>query len=181
MTDVTVANLGDAGASLPGGALVLESVSADEAVQQMFDAELASISPQHRIERSLIGYCLNFTLGVPPAGTLFRVAPESLQRQFAPLKRILDAGSEARRLALLKPDSDPGDYFHSIRQWALWSELEGFDSEAAFTEAFIEHTRKNVEAAGQEWTDEIAEAVAGFTLNRWDDIETVLRRAGAPE
>jgi hypothetical protein len=77
----------------------------------------------------------------------------------------------------LSPDTSPESYFHSIRQWSVWTLEKAFDREG-FIEAFIEHARKNVEDAGQQWSDEFAERVERSAEGRWQDIAMVLERAG---
>jgi hypothetical protein len=64
-------------------------------------------------------------------------------------------------------------------QWSIWTAAEGFDR-AGYEEAFVEHTRKNVEAAGQTWTPEIERQVRALVPGRWEDIQVVLSEAGAP-
>ena len=78
----------------------------------------------------------------------------------------------------LRPDSDPNDYYHSIRQWAIWVYAERMN-ESEFADTFLEHVRQNFDAAGQPWTEETSEAVRGFVPNRWADIRGIIERAEA--
>ena len=127
----------------------------------------------------LNAYCLEFMRQPPTMGTLFRIASPELQRRFAPMRKILQAARKLQEAGLLTPDSNPADYFHSIKQWALWTREQGFDVER-FGKAFIEHTKKNFAAAGRQWTRQIEDAVLGIVPGRWGDILKVLE-AAAPE
>jgi hypothetical protein len=115
--------------------------------------------------------------GIPDAGTVFRVASQDIQQRFALLRGILDASRRIKEAGLLNPDSDPTDYFHSIRQWAIWT-LEQEMGVNEFTDAFVEHTRKNVALTGAEWTSDVEEAVQSLVPNRWRDVLRVLEEAG---
>ena len=77
---------------------------------------------------------------------------------------------------LLNPDSDPASYATFVQQWALWTKLEDWN-EGDFTREFINHTRRNVEDAGQEFTDPMRDALEGAAPNRFNDILTVLVEA----
>ena len=103
---------------------------------------------------------------------MFRVAEQALQEQYAPMRRILRAAQRAQEAGLLNPDSDPAGYFDSIRQWALWSQIDGHDL-GSFTDAFLEYTRSNAEAADFAWSDQAEGAVRSVAPGRWTDIQTV--------
>ncbi len=122
------------------------------------------------------GYCLEFLREPPPEGTMFRVAGPEVQKKFQPMRSILRAARQVLDAGGLTPDSDPGQYFHSIAQWALWTREQGFDARS-FGEAFFDRTRKNFEAAGQAWTKPIQETVRALVPNRWKDVERILREA----
>jgi hypothetical protein len=77
----------------------------------------------------------------------------------------------------LHPDSEPAAYSHSIRQWAVWTVEQGFD-ETAYADAFVRHTRKNIEAARQKWSREMEETLRRAVPSRWRDIQAVLGEAG---
>lgn len=152
--------------------VVLEPLSdeAQKAVREEF-ARAANGRPTSKAKAN--GYCLEFMREPPPAGKVFRVAPQELQAQFTPMrdiwrsvKQLLDAGG-------LSPDSDPTQYFHSIVQWSMWSKENGFDLRS-FGEAFLDRTKKNFAAANQPWTDQVRQAVQQIIPNRRTDIERVL-------
>lgn len=124
----------------------------------------------------MTGYCVEFLKAPPAAGALFRVAPADVQQQFAPMRSIMASARRAYKGGRLNPDSEATEYFHSIRQWALWTFEQRLD-EQAFTKRFIEHARKNLEGAGRPWSRELEGAIRAIAPNRWRDVTTVLRTA----
>jgi hypothetical protein len=124
------------------------------------------------------GYCLNQDLLAPPAGTVYRIASAAKQVVFAPMRRALDAARRLRDAGQLHPDSEPTDYYHSIRQWAVWTIEKGFDREG-FLNAFVERTEKNFREAGQPWSADVAAAVRTYGEGRWTDIRAILDTAEA--
>jgi hypothetical protein len=122
-------------------------------------------------------YCLQFRAAAPPQGVVFRIAAPAKQELFLPAARALDTARRLYEAGLLSPDTNPESYFHSIRQWSVWTIEQGFDHDR-FLEAFLEHTKKNVEAAGQRWTDAIADVVRRSAEGRWNDITKILGEAG---
>ena len=124
----------------------------------------------------LAGYCLEFLRQPPSAGMMFQVAGSGLQQKFAPVRRILEASRLVRSAGELVPDSAPEGYFHSIRQWAIWTREQGFTAQT-FADAFVSHTRKNFEQAGNRWTGDVEAVVRKAAPNRWNDIQKILQRA----
>jgi hypothetical protein len=122
-------------------------------------------------------YCLQFGAAAPPEGVVYRIAPLEKQARFQSAARALAAARRLLETEKLTPDTKPESYFHSIRQWAVWTLERGFDYDG-FVAAFLEHTRKNVELAGREWTDEFAALARRSAEGRWRDISEVLREAG---
>jgi len=170
---------GDA-AALPAAAaagLAVEPVQLAESAKQAVEKELQELLRRNPVTATVRGYCLEFTRLPPTMGQMFRIAGAEVQERFAPLRGILKAGDDLFAAGMLNPDSDPTGYMHSIKQWALWASEEGFDL-GSFGDAFLEHTRKNFEAAGREWSGQVEDAVRGVVPNRWNDIEQVLTRAG---
>ena len=104
---------------------------------------------------------------------MFRIAPESVQRQFDKARNIFRVSRRLLKAGELRPDSDPKAYFHSIRQWAIWTDEQGFD-EKGFERAFLEHARKNVEKSGHKWNSEIDKALRGAIPHRWRQVQKVL-------
>jgi len=149
--------------------LVIEPMQA--AAQEAARAGLSRLSGL-AVSRTLDAFCMQPLAAPPSAGTMFRAADQALQEQAAPLRRVLRAANRVQQAGLLNPDSDPTAYFTSIRQWALWSQLEGHDL-GSFTEAFLEHTRDNAVAAGLSWNDDVAELVRSAAPGRWMDIQTI--------
>jgi hypothetical protein len=122
------------------------------------------------------GYCLDFLMSAPPVGAVFRLAGAAAQEQFRPLARVLDAARQLHGGGLLHVDPNPESYFHSIRQWAIWTVTEEFD-QTEFIEAFSQQVRENLESGGQAWTEPVAAAVRRHAESRWLDIQQVLELA----
>jgi len=157
----------------------------------LFAVEPVSLSPEER-DRALASvrrsagshldvqanfYCLQFGAAAPPEGVVYRIAPPAEQARFQPAARALAAARTLYEAGFLSPDTTPESYFHSIRQWSIWTIEKGFDRQG-FIEAFLEHARKNVEGAGQQWSDEFAERVQRSAEGRWQDVAMVLEQAG---
>ena len=157
------------------GIVAVEPVAATAADRQRFERELAG-SGGARETVTAAGYCLQQDALAPPAGTVYRVASADKQARFAPMRRALDAARRLRDAGQLHPDSDPTDYYHSIRQWAVWTVEKGFDRQG-FLDAFVERTEKNFRDAGQPWSDDIAAAVRSYGEGRWTDIRAILDAA----
>jgi hypothetical protein len=177
--DFLFANAG-AAARLDGNGLVVEPVSGDAArVEALWATVLeranavVSVSPD--------GYCLEKEQRPPDPGELYMLASAGKQSRFNPVRDILAASTSMYDAGLLHPEdgSDPQQYFHSTRQWAIWTQERGYD-QAGFTDAFVEHTRLNVEAAGYEWTPDIEQQVRELAPNRYQDVANVLTAAGFP-
>ena len=94
------------------------------------------------------------------------------------MRSILSSSRRLNEQGALQPDSDPTAYYHSIRQWAIWVDERSLDR-SQYEETFVQHTKKNFEAAGQEWSDDIEELVRDLAPNRWADIERILNAAAA--
>jgi flagellar motility protein MotE (MotC chaperone) len=169
--DAHIVNASGRPLRLTAGALVVEAVqpAAQRDLQRRLeDVRRASSGP---FTTRLDGYCLEFARQVPTAGTMFRVAGADLQQRFAPVGDVLEA---ARQVAgQMRPDSNPVAYLNAIRQYAIWTKLEGWD-EAKFAASFLERTKKNAEAAKVNWTPALEAAIKNGVPNRWRDIQTVL-------
>jgi hypothetical protein len=162
---------------LTGGAVVLEPVNLTRQATEQLLAERRALARRGQESTTTAdAYCLELLRELPTAGTVFRIAGAELQQRYAPIQGVLDAARKIRDVGQLAPDSDPEGYFHSIRQWAIWSLEERLD-EDEFGEAFLEQTRKNFDNLGREWTDEVEELVRGLVPNRWRDIQKVLEAA----
>jgi hypothetical protein len=110
---------------------------------------------------------------------VYRVAPAEKQAAFAPMRRALDAARRLRDAGALHPDSDPTDYYHAIRQWAVWSIEKGYDREG-FLNGFVARMEQNFRDAGRAWSPDVAAAVRTFGEGRWTDIAAILEAADAP-
>src|SRR5205823_677623 len=107
------------------------------------------------------------------AGMLFRIAPPDVQRRFAPAGRVLGAASRLLSAGRLTPDSDPRKYAESIKQYAVWARLGGWDART-FTETWIDKTRKTAAATGVPWTKPMEDELRRVAPARWRDIQRVL-------
>jgi hypothetical protein len=119
--------------------IVLEAVSSKQrgSVLKDFQKQTQGLaSTQVRAD----GYCLEFLREPPPAGTLYRVAGEDVQKRFQAMRSILRAARSLMDDGALAPDSDP-EQFHSMVQWALWSKERGFDP-GSFVDAFAARRRR---------------------------------------
>lgn len=130
-----------------------------------------------RVEALVSFYCLQFGAAAPPQDIIYRIAPPAKQERFQPAAEALAAARRLNEANLLSPDTNPESYFHSIRQWSVWTLEQGFDRDG-FVTAFLEHTKKRVEAGGQQWSDAVAEAVRRSAEGRWQDITKILEEAG---
>lgn len=118
------------------------------------------------------GYCLEYDKEVPQEGMLFRLADPTTQMAYAETRALIVASRELRDAGALHPDSNPDDYFHSIRQWAIWVQEKDLDLDG-YQATFVEHTKKNFEAAGEPWSDEVETLLNQLIPNRWSDIEAI--------
>ena len=175
-------NAGTAPLELFGEGLVVEPLKEElqRQVQQQLQQQLSRLIGDNPVTQTLNAYCLEFFKAPPSPDSMFQIASGALQEQFAPLKHVMSASKQLQDLGLLNPDSDPLGYFHSIRQWSVWTKEEDFD-ESAFTDAFVDHTRKQVEDAGQAWSAQFDSSLRNAAPNRWNDIQRVLNEAGRLE
>jgi hypothetical protein len=61
-------------------------------------------------------------------------------------------------------------------QWAIWTVEKRF-TDRSYAEAFVQQTRKNVEATGTTWSVETEGLVRQLAPGRWRDIQAVLQAA----
>ena len=157
-----------------------------------FAVEPVNLTPQERdrifasvkeaagnhVEAVISFYCLEFGAAARAAGVVYRLASPAAQQAFSPAARAMEAARRLHEAGDLSPDTSPDSYFHSIRQWSMWTLERRFDREG-FIDAFLEHTRKNAEERGMEWTDAVAQAVRTSAEGRWTDVSKILEVAGA--
>lgn len=160
---------------LGANALVVEPLK-NEAKRQVQGVVQRLSRTAAPVAAKLNGYCLEFLKLPPSAGTIFKVAAPELQRRFAPMRNIMDASRRVQQLGQLRPDSEPNGYFHSIRQWAMWTVEQKFN-DRSFADAFVEHTRKAVTAANRPWNGEAEKVIRSAAPNRWADIQKILSAA----
>lgn len=136
---------------------------------------LAQMAPQLKNAAAVKveGYCLNYALQPPETGTIFRVAAPDVQSKYAATRRLLPAASFLERAGQLTPDSNPKIYVESIKQYSLWALLENWD-ERAFTQAWVDTTRKQFAAAKRAWTADLDKALRSAAPRRWTDIQRIL-------
>lgn len=172
-----VLNLSGESVRLSSRPFVIEPITqqVQQRVQQAF-TRLAKAAP---VRLDLAGYCLEFMKAPPVANQIFRLAPAAVQKKYEPMSKVLRSAFRVHRSGRLRPDSNPDAYADSIKQWALWAVEQKFN-EKRFADAFLGHTRKNVEAAGQQWSKPAEEMVRKVSPNRWRDIVKVLQGAGVP-
>ena len=176
--DASILNETGGPISLKGDGIVLESIAKgaqDSVRKQVQDAVKAHHGKPPATVR-ISSYCLDYLKPPPVAGGLFRVAAADVQAKYASLRKVLQSAEELEKLGRLAPDIDPKEYFHQIRQWALWSKAEGFTKET-FAKEFVDHARKNFTAARQPWTKQIESQIAGLVPHRWQEITMVLQEA----
>jgi hypothetical protein len=172
--DLHVVSGGPLPEALTFNGLVVEPL--EKEARRAIERQVRRFTGGKRATARVDAYCLEFLRLPPEADRVFRIAPPEAQRAFAPMQRILAAARRLRESGALSPDSDPAAYFHSIRQWAVWTKEQGFD-EARFADAFAQHTRKNVEASGGKWKGEMDEALRQVVPGRWRDIQRILAAA----
>lgn len=175
-----IINDGPVPVTLDVGEIVVEPLRPLPPAAQQLILDEARQAGRNVVTVKLNAYCLEFLRLPPNAGALLRIASPAQQETFAPMRRILAASRHLRDAGALAPDSDPDSYFHSIRQWAIWTREQGFD-EAAFGDAFVNHTRKAFAEAGQRWTADVERVLRGVVPNRWRDIQRVLQEADRTE
>lgn len=174
--EVQIFNSGGKPFRLAAEALVVEPLK-DEVKRQVQNRLPRLLSAASPVTARLNGYCLEFLKLPPGVGSIFRIAAPELQQRFAPMRRIMDTSRRLQDLGQLRPDSSPDGYFHSIRQWAMWTVEQKFN-ERRFADAFVQHTRKSVEAAKRPWNAEAEKTLRSAVPNRWADIQKILIAAG---
>lgn len=130
--------------------------------------------PGKRATVTISAYCLDQPKTAPTLAMLYRLAPTSVQERYPAFPRIMTASKQLQEDGRLHSDGNPENYFHAIRQWAVWTVEQGYKDEAAFSRAFLDHAKKNLATTGRRWTREIEDAVTELLPNRWRDIQQIL-------
>jgi len=148
-----------------------------EPVKQGSAKSLAEMMPGANILRKpLEAFCVDYLKLPPEANMLYRLAPQAVQDKLSPVRAVMQAGRELAAAGKFHPDSDAAAYNDSIRQYALWSKIEGW-GEDKFGEVFVEKTKQNALSNKIKWTKQIEQAVRGLVPGRWRDISMVLDEA----
>ncbi len=169
-------NLGGGRVQIATEGLVVEPLKKE--AQEQLRKRMAQLAARNPVTARLNAYCLEFLRRPPSANSMFRIADSELQQRFAPMRDVLKASRRLRDLGVLSPDSDPTEYFHSIRQWSFWTMESGFD-ERSFGTAFLERVKKNFEAARQPWNGQVEQTIRSLVPNRWKDVQKVLEEVAA--
>ena len=171
--DLKLINRGTRAVRFAGEGLVVEPLrkEAIQAAQREF-TKLARGFTTARIN----GYCLDQPLPPPSAGTMFRLAPANVQKQFASVKHLLQGARKLNSEGLLRPDSNPTAYLDFIKQWSVWTEREKWN-QSAFVDKWIEHTRKQAAGVGRTLTGADEKTLRSAAPNRWRDISAVIAEA----
>jgi hypothetical protein len=157
-----------------GDGFVLEPLA--RVTPQQVQRDLARLKGR-RASATIDAYCLEFTKTPPALDTIYRLVPPDAAKKHASLPAIMAASKRLLSNGRLHPDSASEEYFHAIRQWALWSDEQGWRTEEAFGNAFVSHAKKNLAAAGRPWTGQIEAAIRKIVPGRWRDIEAVRAEA----
>jgi hypothetical protein len=171
---MVIVNESGAPIALRLGDIALEPVA--RLTEKDVQRELAKLARFPQRTLTAPGYCLQREKDAPAPGMVYRLAPADAQAKNAPLSRVLRAAKRLRDGKALNPDTDPDDYFHSVVQWAIWTEQEKFD-QRAFAAAFTAYTRKNIVSGGERWTRDLEDAVRGIASDRWRDVSRIVDEA----
>ena len=172
--ELIAVNSGGRPVRLRGAGFVLRP--APEKTRQHLLSELQKLRGQSSVTLTLDAYCLNMQKPVPQRDAIYMLADRAMQDAHAAERRILLAARRVRNVGGLHPDSDVQEYFHFVRQWAVWTREQRF-TQSTFTTALVQHTRKNVEAGGDRWRREYETEIRELAPNRWSDIQRVLSEA----
>jgi hypothetical protein len=129
---------------------------------------------------SVSSYCLQFHKQPQAPGMLFRIAGPDKQQANEPAREVLTAIDRLYRAGKLHPDIEVPQYLDAIRQYAVWSRQENWD-EKAFTENWIERTRKNAQNLNVKWTRDMEKSLRSAAPGRWSDIGPALEMANNME
>jgi hypothetical protein len=179
--DVTVVNDSPSPVHLAGDGVVVEPIKKGSDKEQRGGLQKAMATRGASVMTSKANaYCLEFKLNPPDQGSMFHVVDAATQRKYSAARDILHASRQLQASNQLQPDSEPQDYYHAIRQWAIWVEEQHFTTRAQYAQAFVERTKKNVVAVKQQWTKEMEDTLNQLAPHRWDEIVMILRVAGHP-
>lgn len=175
--DIQIVNDGTAPVRIGGDGIVVEPIK--KGSEKRLRAELQEVAARGSGTASFRAnaYCLEFKLDPPTQGTMFRVVDSATQQQYRPAREILRASRRLQASGELMPDSDPAEYFHAIRQWAIWVNEQRFTL-PTYANAFVERTKKNAKALGVKWSKDLETSLRAAAPHRWDEIVRILGAAG---
>lgn len=174
--NVQIVNEGPIPAELYGESVIVEPIkrSAHDQTARAIERLVpqAKSAPAFTVE----GYCVDFALAPPDKGMLFRIASPQVQARYASTKRVLQAALKLSTAGRLNPDSNPKLYVESIKQYAVWTELEHWDFQR-FSDAWRSMTEKQMKAAKRPYTAQMDAALKSAAPGRWRDIQAILSAA----
>lgn len=177
--EIQIINDGPEPIRIGGDGIVVQPVR--QGPDKVLRAELQQIATRSAgaVKARANAYCLEFKVNPPEQGTLFEAADESAQKKYTAAREILRASRRLQQDGELEPDSDPAEYFHSIRQWAIWTHEQSFTL-PKYTAALIDRTKKSAQALRVQFTREMENALKAAVPHRWSEIVKILRAAGQP-
>jgi hypothetical protein len=179
--DVTIVNDTTAPVRLAGDGVVVEPIKKGTDKDERSGLQKAMATRGAAVATSKANaYCLEFKLNPPEQGSMFHVVDAAMQQKYSAARDILHASRQLQATNQLQPDSNPTDYYHAIRQWAIWVDEQHFTTRAQYAQAFVERTKKNVAAVKQQWTKQMEDTLNQLAPHRWDEIVKILRAAGHP-
>jgi hypothetical protein len=178
--DMVIVNDGTAPVHIGGDGVVISPIKkgSEKNLRSAMQKAAATRGPSVVTSRAN-AYCLEFKLKVPDQGMMFSVADREAQQKYAPAREILRASRRLQAANQLTPDSDPKEYFHSIKQWAIWVSEQRF-TQPQYRDAFVDRTKKRLVAMGQKWEKAYEDALRAAVPHRWEEIVKILRAAGQP-
>lgn len=166
-------NQGPTPITLPRGTLTLRPLKQEAAARAVgeFKQQTGRLTTL-----TMSGYCLDYRKVAPRAGMVYAVAPRAVQESNMPVREVLRSAAALNAHGFLKPEGDARQYFHSIRQWALWTRAQRF-TERSFTSAMLDHAKKNALETRRRWTPDDEKFMRASAAKRWRDVNEVLRLA----
>jgi hypothetical protein len=171
-----IVNEGPVPIRLSGDGVILEPIkrSARGQMQKALEKVESKLAGAKTVNAE--GYCVDFALAPPDKGMLFRIAPPEVQARYASTRRVLRAATKVNAWGLLRPDSDPKEYIESIKQYAVWAQIERWDLEK-FSAAWRSMTEKRLKAAKRPYSSQMDAALQLAAPRRWRDIQAILMLA----
>lgn len=170
---VQFVNQGFGPVALPRGGVTLRPLKKAAAARAL--SEFSALSGRVTT-MNLFGYCLNYQKHAPRAGMVYVLAPRAVQERNLAVRELLRAATALNAAGLIKPEGDPREYLHSIRQWAVWTREQNF-TERTFTRAMLDRAKKNLSGNQRQWTTDDDRFVRASAARRWADVSRVLALA----